>query len=314
MENNLKKLLSVERIDRSCNRSHGIWESDTHTIRITQKEGNWRKFGFVKNGITYVEPYEGLFLMEMNRLELYFNEVIVSLEQGYSLLLDSKYSISLDHYVVYSKLMRAGYFVQKFKDTYIEPKASNETLSVEIKNDESECVWKYLSCLLNNKTECDVPENVKHSIDAIAERTKSSKFVEEASNVGDVGGWNLKSTSVKRKFIDHSKSYQSYKKRRKTNQVVSSENDSKLHHIFNELNQVNIPLADVTCDSELNSRSCKLQFSFDLYFEDENGTKKTEINIPDRRILVLKYVFFSILFFLLHTNTAFFQNFRSSCR
>lgn len=279
-------MLSQERIDRTCNRSTGVWDEILKIVRITRKEGNWKRFGYVKNGTTYLEPYVALFLIEMNRLELYFNDVIVSLEQGYSILLDGKYSILLEEYVVYSKFMRTGFFVQKFKNDYIEPSSTNNHNN-EVSNEDIEPVYKYLNCLLNNSNTSGIDENVKHSMDSIIDRTKSSVFVEQSqcSYINDT--WNFNTITNKRKNSDPWRVNQFSKRRRKNINNTEVDSNSKFDHIFNDFNQVNIFISQEKQESQLELLS-GIKFSFDLFFDDENEFRKCDYNIPDRRILILK--------------------------
>ncbi|XP_049868877.1 uncharacterized protein LOC126368776 [Pectinophora gossypiella] len=110
-----KHLIEVERIEKCGVLSQAVWREELMLAEVMQKAGgHWQYLGHNVGKQLYLKPEEALFLMEVNCLQLKYNDVIVSLQQAYSLLLRS--NISLMHYKVYASLSRVGYKVYRHKD------------------------------------------------------------------------------------------------------------------------------------------------------------------------------------------------------
>uniref|UniRef100_A0A182QNW7 tRNA-splicing endonuclease subunit Sen54 N-terminal domain-containing protein n=1 Tax=Anopheles farauti TaxID=69004 RepID=A0A182QNW7_9DIPT len=65
MKEQLRLLLSQERVSNLDSISEGCWENDEQRVRITKLEGKWQTFGYEDSTGKYVESHEALFLMEM---------------------------------------------------------------------------------------------------------------------------------------------------------------------------------------------------------------------------------------------------------
>ncbi|KAG7302930.1 hypothetical protein JYU34_012923 [Plutella xylostella] len=105
-----KHLIEVPRIDKCGVLSHANWNEELGLAEVTQQVGGyWSHLGHHDRNQLYLNPEEALYLMETNCLHLKYNEVTVSLQQAYSLLLRGK--ISIIHYKVYASLSRVGYKV-----------------------------------------------------------------------------------------------------------------------------------------------------------------------------------------------------------
>ncbi|XP_013199249.2 probable serine/threonine-protein kinase DDB_G0286465 isoform X1 [Amyelois transitella] len=117
-----KQLIEVERIEKWGTLSHAIWREDLMLAEVTKQTGGyWQYLGHHSGKVLYLNPEEALYLMEVNCLHLQFNDVTVSLQQAYSLLLRGQ--VSILQYKVYASLSRLGYKIFRF----IEPKTGNET-------------------------------------------------------------------------------------------------------------------------------------------------------------------------------------------
>uniref|UniRef100_A0A182X4K1 tRNA-splicing endonuclease subunit Sen54 N-terminal domain-containing protein n=1 Tax=Anopheles quadriannulatus TaxID=34691 RepID=A0A182X4K1_ANOQN len=145
MKEQLRCLLSQERVNKTESLSEGVWESEHRRIRLTRVEGKWQSFGYEDSTGKYVECYEGLFLMEMNRLMVKWNGVVVSIEQGYSLLLGHPGTLTLEEYQVYSTLIRSGYYVLRYE----RGRKYCTTNLDDVPPAEEWCVWSNLYEMLN---------------------------------------------------------------------------------------------------------------------------------------------------------------------
>ncbi|BES99468.1 tRNA splicing endonuclease 54 homolog (S. cerevisiae) [Nesidiocoris tenuis] len=103
-------LIGAERIEKKQNLSSAIWVSDLGKAKVTKKSGkHWEVFGHTVDSVDWLYPEEALFLLEVNALELYVDEVPLSLEQTYSLVIGGH--CPLGEYRVYAHLSRKGYRV-----------------------------------------------------------------------------------------------------------------------------------------------------------------------------------------------------------
>ncbi|XP_050345872.1 uncharacterized protein LOC126770502 [Nymphalis io] len=151
-----KHLIEVERIEKSGTLSHAVWREELMLAEVTQKVGSyWQYLGHNKGKLLYLKPEEALFLMEINCLHLKYNDVKVSLQQAYSLLLKGK--ITLLQYKVYASLSRLGYRI--YRHERVEPTIceTKDNLSSNVKNDNAEAKNDDLE---NSKT--DDQENPKN--------------------------------------------------------------------------------------------------------------------------------------------------------
>ncbi|XP_059619254.1 tRNA-splicing endonuclease subunit Sen54 [Phlebotomus argentipes] len=118
---NLRDILSQERIGTENNRLVGEYNSSTRKILLRKIFGSIQYFGHAnEQNETFLEPHEALYLLEMNRLIIYYNSVIVSLEQAYEIFLHAQEDcLTLEEYFVYSSLNKLGYIVRKFNPNII---------------------------------------------------------------------------------------------------------------------------------------------------------------------------------------------------
>ncbi|XP_046616468.1 uncharacterized protein LOC124303384 [Neodiprion virginianus] len=112
-----KDLLGIERVERSSQLATAEWLPLESRARVTKKSGQeWTNFGLEENLELYLIPEEALLLLELNRLELTWEGVALSVQQAYVVLLESNPSkCNIDEYRVYSHLVRQGYRLQRFR-------------------------------------------------------------------------------------------------------------------------------------------------------------------------------------------------------
>ena len=108
--NELSDILSEERVCRIGSLSQGRWEPTKKLIVVNRAVGSlWQKFGTNIGGVLYALPEEGLFLIEQGVFELYLNELPLSVEESWVLLLRNL--PSLEYYTVFAFLCRLGFAV-----------------------------------------------------------------------------------------------------------------------------------------------------------------------------------------------------------
>ncbi|KAL1403000.1 hypothetical protein pipiens_019559 [Culex pipiens pipiens] len=140
LKDEFRLLLAQNRVGKADLYSEGEWQRDRKRVRLRRTAGKWNLYGYMEDKVHYLDGYEALHLMEMNRLLVYWNSVLVSLEQAYTLFLGYEESLSLEEYQVYNSLMRAGFYLLKFDcNRKYRPEVTGKDL-----DDETKCVWRNL--------------------------------------------------------------------------------------------------------------------------------------------------------------------------
>ncbi|OWR44948.1 putative tRNA-splicing endonuclease subunit Sen54 [Danaus plexippus plexippus] len=136
-----KKLIEIQRIEKKGAMSHAVWKDNLKLAEVTHKVGgHWQHMGHNIGKQLYIRAEEILFLMELNCLYFKFNDVVVSLQQAYSLFLGPL--ISHQQYKVYASLSRLGYRVYRHETSDKEihnPSTSNNVNKVNIGSSEASC-------------------------------------------------------------------------------------------------------------------------------------------------------------------------------
>ncbi|XP_053665110.1 uncharacterized protein LOC128714260 [Anopheles marshallii] len=285
MKDQFRRLLSQERVNKSDGNSEGVWENDHRRIRITRVEGKWQAFGYEDSTGKYVENHEALFLMEMNRLLVRWNGMVMSIEQGYSLLLGHSGTLTLEEYQVYSILVRASYYVLRY-----DPSRKYCTVEPDLPNAEERCVWSYLYATLNQpnpratvypKEDSKLYESVRRSMQKycnIIRKPSSSKQVP--------------SDSKDEESAMASSGEPVFKKQKPETVTLNSENDGfkrieQFRRMFDRFDIVQSLIEeDHSSDIVESVRESNLQLSFDLFATESQTFKKSLPPVPIARIIV----------------------------
>lgn len=304
----LRRLISLERIARGSDRSTAHIENGS--VKIVRRVGKWNLFG---SG-NHLQWHEALYLMEMvrrirahhkfsrliscllqNRLEVYFDSMVVSLERAYSLFLRKSTDasdcgkLSRAEYAVYSHFMREGYIVQAHS-----PESQGESSRISTKSDKSnqtnpdtqtqQCIWKYLFELLGQQqhamqradVDSETYERVKRSMDNTISKFKPQDVLRD-------------SVPRKRKHDDgetssgglHHSNHDFGSGR--LNAFMIGDERTTFKRVFDEIDIIHLNANDSTENDPSNGT---LNFSFDLW--TDGVFKKTEIPDPHYRIAVLR--------------------------
>ncbi|KAJ0177370.1 hypothetical protein K1T71_007379 [Dendrolimus kikuchii] len=141
-----KHLVETERIEKRGVLSHASWSDDLKLAEVTQQAGGyWQYLGYNVGKKLFLMPEEALFLMETNCLLLKHNEIVVSLQKAYSLLLIEP--IGIQQYKVYASLSRTGYKVFRHRITKLKE-------SINTQNKEISSLNK--SNIINESDRCNV--------------------------------------------------------------------------------------------------------------------------------------------------------------
>ncbi|CAK9815526.1 tRNA-splicing endonuclease subunit Sen54 [Anthophora quadrimaculata] len=128
-----RNLIAIERVDRISQLASAEWLPAQKRAKVKKHSGqDWSSFGLEKDGALYLIPEEALFLLETNCLELTWNDVPLSIQQAYELLIDNV-ECTLEEYRVYSQLVRYGYRIQRFIYNSERNAKSDESINVKRK-------------------------------------------------------------------------------------------------------------------------------------------------------------------------------------
>ncbi|CAB3224399.1 unnamed protein product [Arctia plantaginis] len=184
-----KHILEVERIEKIGNISHAQWRDDLQLAEVTQKtSGCWQYFGHNVGKTLYLRPEEVLFLMEVNSLLLKHNDVTVSLQKAFSLVLNS--NLTYNQYRVYASLSRLGYKVYRHNKSLngrkINPMTAPNEMVVEnilkqkLSDSSMEVCGNKTSDLQSNI--CEQLPNTKPNNSTDIQKNQKNKTIEEGDS------------------------------------------------------------------------------------------------------------------------------------
>ncbi|KZC10248.1 PREDICTED: putative uncharacterized protein DDB_G0282133 [Dufourea novaeangliae] len=179
-----KNLIAVERVDRISQLASAEWLPLQKRARVKKFTGvDWGNFGLEKNCVLYLLPEEALFLLETNCLELTWNDVPLSIQQAYELLIDNV-ECTIEEYRVYSHLVRYGYRIQRFiydLDKNIKNDESSNTKRKVIVEPENG-LWKQSSTCTNIENRNSVSDQQNIHIDT----NNSIEIHQEVTELQDI--------------------------------------------------------------------------------------------------------------------------------
>lgn len=270
--NNLRDLLNLERVLVASKIAKGTYDQDENRIKLLTFSGKW-DMGYFEDNIHYLRPHEALHLMEMGRLEVTFDTVVMSIEQAYAIFLSQGSEVSFEEYVVFSYLNRIGYHVSLHDrdDDWIKPKEYEER---KYEDNEEKMIFYVLMERLNQPVpesflneEKKLYEETKRSINLLNECICGQREHEVAGNSDEPSSKRLKLDNEmhqKQNFLDVLKSETGYK---------------TYQEIFNKFSCIKRTEKFPASTRELN-------FTFEVFTPKPN-MKKAE-KIPSYRIVVVK--------------------------
>ncbi|CAH1100769.1 unnamed protein product [Psylliodes chrysocephalus] len=113
---NLKIILMHQKVERRCGRAKAEWNPSLNLAKVNKVvKGLLEHFGYQDKSGIYMYPEEMLYLVETNRMEISLNEVPLSVQECYDIMLNLP-EFTLNKYRVYKKLMSQGYRVVRFSE------------------------------------------------------------------------------------------------------------------------------------------------------------------------------------------------------
>ncbi|XP_077411592.1 tRNA-splicing endonuclease subunit Sen54 isoform X2 [Vanacampus margaritifer] len=121
-------LVSEERVER-LNLVKGVWIPSEHIVELKSPAGKfWQTMGFSAGGKQYLLPEEALYLMECGNVQVFYQDLPLSIQDGFECFLSSD-TVSLQQYQVFGHLKRLGYVVHRF-DASSEPSSYARQLNL----------------------------------------------------------------------------------------------------------------------------------------------------------------------------------------
>jgi len=125
----LSKFLHEERICRKSLLTTAYWDDKNNQARVEIKKGSsFAKFGYQTRDGMFFNPEETLFLVDQGLLELSYDNLPLSLQEVYMLIVPLL--PSLEYYQVYAYLCRLGFLVKRYY-AFIGPLEERSDLSVD---------------------------------------------------------------------------------------------------------------------------------------------------------------------------------------
>ncbi|XP_044187013.1 tRNA-splicing endonuclease subunit Sen54 [Thunnus albacares] len=127
-------LISEERVERLGSLVKATWVPSDQIVELQSPAGKfWQTMGFSDNGKQYLLPEEALYLMECGNLQVFYQDLPLSIQDGYERFLSSN-TVSLQQYQVFGHLKRLGYVVHRF-DPSSEPSSYARQLNLPQSHD-----------------------------------------------------------------------------------------------------------------------------------------------------------------------------------
>ncbi|KAK7601340.1 hypothetical protein V9T40_008781 [Parthenolecanium corni] len=105
-----KELLEEPKIEKDRLLIYADWDDSIFKAKVTKNSGSSLEvFGHNRGGCVYLHPEEALYLIEMNKLQLFYNKIRLSVQRSYGVLLKPACNISIHHYRVYKHFVIQGY-------------------------------------------------------------------------------------------------------------------------------------------------------------------------------------------------------------
>eukprot|EP00066_Takifugu_rubripes_P013349 XP_011602615.1 PREDICTED: tRNA-splicing endonuclease subunit Sen54 isoform X1 [Takifugu rubripes] len=137
LEQSLKEhwsLLAEERVERLRNLAKANWIPSEQIVELQTPAGKfWQTMGFSSEGKQRLLPEEALYLMECGNLQVFYQDLPFSIQDGYESFL-SPSTVSLQQYQVFAHLKRLGYVVHRF-DPSLVPSSYTRQLNLPLSRD-----------------------------------------------------------------------------------------------------------------------------------------------------------------------------------
>lgn len=107
-------LMTEERLERAGNLVNAEWIPEEKIVKLQSPAGKfWQTMGFSDQGKQCLFPEEALYLMECGSLQVFYQDLPLSIQEGYETFLSAE-TVTFLQYQVFGHLKRLGYVVNRF--------------------------------------------------------------------------------------------------------------------------------------------------------------------------------------------------------
>uniref|UniRef100_A0A7P0Z4H0 tRNA splicing endonuclease subunit 54 n=1 Tax=Homo sapiens TaxID=9606 RepID=A0A7P0Z4H0_HUMAN len=111
----LWQLLAEQRVERLGSLVAAEWRPEEGFVELKSPAGKfWQTMGFSEQGRQRLHPEEALYLLECGSIHLFHQDLPLSIQEAYQLLL-TDHTVTFLQYQVFSHLKRLGYVVRRFQ-------------------------------------------------------------------------------------------------------------------------------------------------------------------------------------------------------
>ncbi|XP_033703321.1 tRNA-splicing endonuclease subunit Sen54 isoform X2 [Tursiops truncatus] len=111
----LWQLLAEERVERLGSLVAAEWRPEEGFVELKSPAGKfWQTMGFSEQGRQRLHPEEALYLLECGSIQLFHQDLPLSIQEAYQLLLTED-TVTFLQYQVFSHLKRLGYVLRRFQ-------------------------------------------------------------------------------------------------------------------------------------------------------------------------------------------------------
>ncbi|XP_004860727.1 tRNA-splicing endonuclease subunit Sen54 isoform X1 [Heterocephalus glaber] len=115
----LWQLLAEERVERLGSLVAAEWRPEEDFVELKSPAGKfWQTMGFSEQGHQRLHPEEALYLLECGSIQLFHQDLPLSIQEAYQLLLTGD-TVTFLQYQVFSHLKRLGYVVRRFQPSSV---------------------------------------------------------------------------------------------------------------------------------------------------------------------------------------------------
>ncbi|XP_040496167.1 tRNA-splicing endonuclease subunit Sen54 [Ursus maritimus] len=115
----LWQLLAEERVERLGSLVAAEWRPEEGFVELKSPAGKfWQTMGFSEQGRQRLHPEEALYLLECGSIQLFHQDLPLSIQEAYQLLLTED-TMTFLQYQAFSHLKRLGYVVRRFQPSSI---------------------------------------------------------------------------------------------------------------------------------------------------------------------------------------------------
>lgn len=116
-ESSLKKAVMAPRVTREKYLARADWDRAKHQAVVTAARGSMmQSMGYFHQGKQYLHPEEAMFLVDRGNMDLCVNGLPASVQRAWSMAMSAPNSVSLNEYLAFAHLRRAGYVVRRYDE------------------------------------------------------------------------------------------------------------------------------------------------------------------------------------------------------